>query len=286
MKGKMIGGRTEGSKPTISKERALVAFKKVRDMYAVLAMRKGRREFVAKERARGNELADALFKDADNPYPNISDRNLRSRLSRERKTYKSFWEARLSGITLFDENCGWAPNCEGLVVVTEGRKPIVLLERTASMLMLLSEPACTYYEGIELAHAIRANFESEALDFVKISTVLHPSVLEYLMHTLDVQHIVNFLLIVSNKGLGVREFDSSDVHRTIRALGEREIELLADYCVTSDSGIYNLIEIIRKDGGEEGKAIIEQIIKHAERISRYFERKLDFAKNQQSETGN
>lgn len=263
-------------KGTISKERALRAFEKVTHMYAVLEMRKGRRELVAKERARGNEkLADSLFKDAENPYPNLSDRDLRSRLSKERRIYKAFWEARLSEVTLFDENCGWAPECEGLAITREGRKPIVLNNKTLGVLIFLSENHAIDYTAF-------CGLDAYIGDVTKLQTALHPEVRKYLIRFLDAEQIAA-LLHTASEDTSLGRFNAQDAHQIIQALGECEIEKLANYCITRDAVIYSLIEVIRKHGGEEGKSVIEQITEHMERISEGLQRKLNFLKGEKHE---
>ncbi len=281
MKGKMVNG-CAGPKQTISKERALEAFRKISDMTAVLSMRCDRERIVSNARKEGNEALAKWYLESWQPdkYSGTNDEELKAIINNEHAAYKTFWGARLSNIPFFAEDCGWdIPGCEGLVILRRGRKPIVLIEKTVEMLMFLSESPPTIGDETTRTWGIRTNFGFDAFtDYpVMLQTALHPDVRKYLISTLDTDQLVAMIHIVSN---GNTKFDCRDIYQIVKALGEREIELLAEYCVTSDSGVYSIIPPIREHGGEEGKTVIEQIIGHMERISRYFERKLKFLKGE------
>jgi len=162
------------------------------------------------------------------------------------------------------------------VILREGRKPIVLIERTVEMLMLLSDSPPTVGDETIRTWGIRANFGFDPFtDYaVRLQTALHPDIRKYLIGTLDADQIVALMLTVS-EGISNGSFTVRDLQKIVRSFGEREIELLGEYSAVRDMGDHTVIRPIKEHCGEEGNPVIEQIIEHMKSISRRLKRKLE-----------
>jgi hypothetical protein len=246
----------------MGRKEALEAFKRISEATGILAWREERGRYVqtlTSEQAR--QFQDGL----EDNYP--PDEELKEILQEDRKAYERFWAGRLAGRQLFDEGYDWLPECTGLVMGKPGDDVVVLIERTAEMMILLSEDPVRLYpdELTRLRYDIACCYELDyGYDLEKLVRPLHQDTLGVLLDCLNGGQIYTLIMTETPEIMG-----TEGIVKLASCLDDypERLEKLGAYCAYIDGWpLYEISMMLRKYGGKKGEYVADRLMECLEKF--------------------
>jgi hypothetical protein len=277
VRSKQAGERNGITPAKMSRHEALDIFKRIAEATRVLAWRDDRRNYMKK---LSTDEATRFYESLDDRHP--PDEELKARLETDMETYGAFWDVRLSTMKFFDESYNWLPECKGLVIGKEGKEPIVLIDNSVEMLILITDnlPAYSSLKFRELRHEASDCFYYSQCDIAELVPALHDDAVARVLDLLNGQEIHSLITDIAGR-IGRPKFKGTEtIPKIARVLARKEsnqIREVGDYCVKRTGyPIHGIDKVLREHGGEIGVQVADQLIDYMKNAVSGLQKNLEF----------
>jgi hypothetical protein len=257
----------------MGRKEALDKFKRITEATAILAWREERGRYVQN---LTTEQAQQFQESLEDTHPPSEE--LKANLGEDVKSYEAFWDERLSGQQLFESGYDWLPECKGLVIGEDGEKPIVLLNTTAEILILLTENVVQYLplELLKHRNEISYSFHAGQCDIAELIPAMHTDIVSKFLSFMDGDQISDLILTLSERAGFMRPWAISKI---ASILGEDRSPMLwelGDYCMRrGGQPLYGIHEALTEHGGEAGDCVARKLIKYIQVVNSRLQEALD-----------